>query len=163
MSQAFEHFRRRSSVVFLFLLVLCSLLAGCSFLGGSEGQGPVRYSGLKGANDGRDEKVLTLSKSKFKGLTSEYSSFSALRLIQVFDSMAEDRFPRYRVFGITPQSVWHYMGLENADVLLAAHDYVVFNPGQFFRYVQVLPQEEEGFVELQRLGKPVLIRYRWEP
>jgi hypothetical protein len=91
-----------------------------------------------------------------------------IRLIQIFsgsssgdpdDEAANQAPPEYRFFDIKPESAYSILGLRNGDVLLSAHDYIVYDPNKFASYVAKLVEMPDGFVDLRRDGLAVRLKY----
>jgi general secretion pathway protein C len=68
-------------------------------------------------------------------------------------------YPEYRIFGIRPDSVYSLLGLENADVIIAANGYIIDSPGKFPKYVSLLSEEKGGEVIIRRGGELLELRY----
>ncbi len=67
--------------------------------------------------------------------------------------------PEFRIFNVRKGGVGEILGLDNADVLVAAHDYVIRDPYQFYAYLQALAGETTSQIEIRRDGKPLLMKY----
>ncbi|MBN8548177.1 MAG: hypothetical protein J0M12_02555 [Deltaproteobacteria bacterium] len=87
-----------------------------------------------------------------------------IRMVLVFRgapgmSDQEQPPPEYRFFDVRPESAYALLGLRNGDILVAAHDHIVYNPLNFPNYVASLVTLPDGFVEIRRAGEPVKIQY----
>lgn len=76
-------------------------------------------------------------------------------------SSGDDPMPQYRLFDVKPGGVAEVIGLQNADVLVAANGYVVYHPDQFLRYLVSIPLDEETFIEIRRDGRPIMLEYKF--
>ena len=97
--------------------------------------------------------------------TRNVDSVRKLRLIPVVATEEAGRspLPEYRLFGITPQSVYALLDLRDGDILISANDYVLNDAERFRGYVQVLHLEPgETFVEVRRGGEEVILRYQFQ-
>lgn len=83
-----------------------------------------------------------------------------LRLVPILQGGGEleHEKPQYRVFGVEPKSAYYLLGMRNADVLVAASEYVIYNPGRFKAYVKYLTNEKTASLEVRRDGGTVLLK-----
>lgn len=146
-------------VVVAFLLCVFSL-GGCSL---TSQQSPILLSSVRPPLPGTKTSELTLSRKKISEALGRNDENSQVRIVEIF-RRAEDSntsLPEYRLFGITTESIYWSLGLRNADVLVAAHDYVIKSPNAFRQYVALVPNELESKVEIRRNGAPMLLHYRF--
>jgi len=68
-----------------------------------------------------------------------------------------DQTPEYRIFGVKTQSVYQLLGLENADVIVSAHGFVIRDPRVFPEYVALLKVQPSGSIEIRRGSKNLLL------
>lgn len=87
-------------------------------------------------------------------------SLYSVRVVPILkgDTMSDD-LPEYRLFGIEPHSAYWVLGLRNADILVGADDYVIYDSRAFPKFIELLSKQNEGTVEIRRDGKPLLFKY----
>jgi general secretion pathway protein C len=104
---------------------------------------------------------IELERAEFKRLLAQNGSLRGIRFVPILHGKDEPSpgYPEYRIFGITPESVYSRMGLENADILIAADGYVLDNPGKFPQYVTLLSDQKSGFVNIRRSGNSIQLSY----
>lgn len=119
-------------------------------------------SRLRPAPAGIETVELSLDRQALLRALERVSAVERLRLVEIFTSRPEagPLFPEYRLFDVEPGSVYHLMGLRNADILIAANDRILVNPVVFKQYVRLLPNEKEAQVHIKRGGKEILLKYR---
>jgi len=86
-----------------------------------------------------------------------------IRLVPVYQTVSSTESYEYRVFDVTPDSVYALMGIENSDILVAVDRYLVKNPAQFPAFVRLLGNENEASIEMRRGGEARLIKYSFVP
>jgi type II secretory pathway component PulC len=86
-----------------------------------------------------------------------------IRLVPVFQSVSSTESYEYRVFDIAVEGVYGLLGLENADIIVAANRYLIRNPAQFPAFVQLLAAENEATIEIRRGGEARLHKYTFIP
>ena len=87
-----------------------------------------------------------------------------IRLVEIFTTAAagvQTALPEYRLFDIYPGSVYALLGLRSADVLVSANDRILVNASVFIDYIRLLANESEAQIEIRRVGRPVLLKYRF--
>jgi len=102
-----------------------------------------------------------LDRVEFKQALAQNGSLRGIRFVSLLHGKDEPNpgYPEYRVFGINPGSVYSKLGLENADILIAADGYILDNPGKFPQYVSLLAEEPSGFVNIRRSGNSLQLSY----
>lgn len=88
---------------------------------------------------------------------------NAVRLVQLFDSQQGGPVPQYRIFEIKPKSIYELLGLENSDVIVAAHGYVIPDWRNFPPYIGWLVTQNSSEIELKRQGRAMVMKYRIVP
>ncbi len=141
--------------IFLFTIGLC----GCT---ASKSSGPLLMSSIRPALPGTKAHDLSISSVELSQALSRSELVRKLRMIQLYKSVAEfeTEIPEYRLFGITEGSPYALLGLQNADVLVAANDYIVRSPVAFVQYLGLLPNEKSAFIEVRREGEPLILKYK---
>ena len=86
-----------------------------------------------------------------------------IRLVPVYQTVSSTESYEYRVFDVTPDSVYALMGIENSDIIVAADRYLIKNPAQFPAFVRLLGSENEATIEIRRGGEARLMKYSFVP
>ncbi len=143
------------------------LISGCAMLRSSSGpSGAVKIDSIrKGPPSNRQTVPVAVRFDEFRKAGSK-PEMNGIRFVQIAVSpnavgAGEEPNPEYRLFDIQKGSVGDLLGLENADVLVAANGYIVFRPDQFMKYLAGLPFQEGTFIEIRRDGKPMLLQYEF--
>lgn len=154
------------AVVFL----VCLLLLGCAGIRGSgsasdrlrDRKGSVRLSELAAVGQPHRESSVSINRKDYLEALGKRGLLRRVRIVEVF-AKAEDsgKVPEYRFFDIHPESAYALLGLANADILMAADDYVVFDPDQFRAYVEVVAKQPGGFIQVRRAGEVLVLRFRF--
>jgi hypothetical protein len=148
------------------LLVLCLilLLSGCVASRMQEG---VAINSLRkaGAPAGQSVKKIQISRKQYHAAVAQGAEVNSLRMVPVFRGPQDGSgalLPEYRLFEIRQKSVFDMMGLLPADVLVAAHGYVVYEPNSFPIYaLRFLSEIESPSLEIKRAGTPLLLTYEF--
>ena len=149
---------RKYSGRFLWCVVL-GLLAGC---------GPSRRPEPKFIEDIRPippvQKMLTYTIQR-RDLQNALTTITEnpIRLVPVFQSVSTTESYEYRIFDINEFGVYALLGLENADIIVAANRYLIKNPAQFPAFVQLLARENNATIEIRRGGEARLLKYAFVP
>jgi hypothetical protein len=86
-----------------------------------------------------------------------------IRLVPVFQSVSTTESYEYRIFDINEFGVYSLLGLENADIIVAANRYLIKDPAQFPAFVQLLANENNATIEIRRGGEARLLKYTFLP
>jgi type II secretory pathway component PulC len=142
----------------LFFCAL-TLLSGCV---ARDSTGPVLLSSVRQPSALRTEDVITLPRSQVVEVLDSKRSINFIRLVQIFARHPEPSrvLPQYRMFNIRPGSIGDLLGFQNGDILVAANDYVVFDPNKFQQYLELFRIEKDPFIEIIRDGRPIVYRYK---
>lgn len=147
---------RKISVV---LCVVCVAL-GCSM--SAPRGGSVRLSDYRPVPEERRSIPVTVSREELKMALAKGEIVNSIRIVEVF-RRGGTNFPQYRLFDIRPGSVYELLKIENADILVAANDYVVFTPEQFRAFVKLMAKQNTPTIEVARHGKSILYEYNIVP
>jgi type II secretory pathway component PulC len=147
-------FRPLAGVVFGISL----FLTGCSPLGffgkkvTAEGQPRILPSDIA-------SKEIVISRTELVRRLKERGVADGVRLIPILKSQSYegDPTPEYRIFGVKSQSVYQLLGLENADVIVSAHGFVIRDPRVFPEYVTLLKKQPSGSIEIRRGSSSLLL------
>ncbi len=133
-------------------------LTGCSSLG---------FFAKKGAPEGEPRilpsdiarKEIVVARQELVRRLQESGVGDGVRLIPILkgQSYEGDQTPEYRIFGVKTQSVYQLLGLENADVIVSAHGFVIRDPRVFPEYVALLKVQPSGSIEIRRGSKNLLL------
>ena len=148
------------------LKILCILsmllVSGCS---SRTHQGAIKLSDVR-LNDPIDIEVREreILKKDLQRALSNSAATERLRVIEMANSVlgTKNAIPEYRLFDITPGSVYDILGLQNSDILVAADGYVPTFGSQFKEYVKLLNIAENAQVEIKRAGRTVRYRYMFK-
>ena len=144
---------RFSVLLFLFLI---GGTIGCSPT--VQSVEPVSIASIRPAPAGIETVALHVPKDELARALETGRGAANVRIVPLVTSAAQaPASPEYRVFNVRPGSVAAIIGLKNADVLVAAHDYVVQSTQQFYNYLQLLRMQEHSSIEIRRDGKPIRI------
>lgn len=137
-------------------ILIC--LIGCSTfkLKSEEPKGSVLIANMRGG----DPKELEIERVTFtrKDLAqaAAHPETAKVRLVRLTRPGSSDGAPpEFRLFDVHENSAPYIIGLRSADILVAAHGYVVYTPQQFGSYLRLLPKENTGSIEVNREGRPI--------
>lgn len=141
-----------------FVFGLCFLTA-CSVTKPMEA---VRISTVRQAPADLQTISLTIKRSDYARALESSRGAANVRVIPMVVSAAQaPSSPEYRIFNVRKGSVGELIGLENSDVLVAAHDFVIQNPAQFYNYLMAVQSEKRSQIEVRRGNKPLLISFEF--
>lgn len=91
---------------------------------------------------------------------ADKSSIDHIRLIPIQKgaSLREGEIPEYRVFGVRPDSAYALLGLENTDILVAADDFIIYDPRTFPLYVTLLANQTQAKLEIRRGSQGLVVK-----
>jgi len=148
------------------VLSLCYLFTGCSTVGNLfSSRSDTNIKGVKlseargGTPAGLKEIERKIKLTLFKKSLNSESALGRLRIIKI---VSNDPYPKYRLFDIRKGDPYYLLGLRNADVLVAANDWVVFDGAKFRTFVWLLQKEKRGSIEIHRAGKLIRFLYTFE-
>lgn len=147
----------RSARYLLFALFLLSA-SGCTLKSSEvpELKGPVAINSVRAKVPDIDVRTIAITRSRLKEALKNPQS-SRLRLIELLKSAeaGSSEVPEYRLFDVYPETAAAAVGLQTTDILVAAHGYVIYNPLQFWSYLNRLQVEKEGSIEIRRENQPI--------
>ena len=140
----------------------CLLLtSGCAFLQNHFGRGEDTALARREPLPGAIEQKLEIPRASYRSALEQAGGVNRFRLVQVFsggkDSSAED--PQWRIFDVQRGSVCDMLGLENADVILAANGHRFSDSEKFAAYLTLLAKENTASIQLKRAGREYLMKY----
>jgi type II secretory pathway component PulC len=133
-------------------------LTGCSPLGFFAGKGATKGQPRILPSDIARKEIVIARQELIRRL-QERGVADGVRLIPILkgQSYETDTTPEYRIFGLKSQSVYQLLGLENADVIVSAHGFVIRDPRVFPEYVTLLKGQPSGSIEIRRGGRSLLL------
>ena len=138
--------------------LICLSLVGCTTfnLKSDEPRGSVLLSNMRGG----DPKELEIEKVTFSrkelAQAAAHPETAKVRLVRLTRPGSSDGAPpEFSLFDVHENSAPYLIGLRSADILTAAHGYVVYTPQQFGSYLRLLPKENTGSIEVNREGRPI--------
>lgn len=151
---------RSSLLHFLFAFLFLVGFTGCAALSKVGGSGDsIRIEELRPTPIGRIQQEKAIDRTELVEKLRTGGSRNTVRLVEVFRRGTPPPYPEHRFFDVQPGSVYALLGLESADILVAADGYVVKDPETFWAYLNLLPKLESGSIEINRLGAPILLKY----
>lgn len=159
--------RERLLKIFLLLLITVCFTVSCSHFrrGEAAPKGAVLIDSRRKTPVDRQTVVIHVRYDDIKKAQSN-TELNKMRVIPIVLSVAQSNgsaAPEYRLFFDNKKGgLFNLLGLQNADVLIAANGYVVFNPNQFLRYLASLPFNDGTFIEIIRNEKSLLLQYEVE-
>lgn len=146
----------------IFLLFLLTFSSACSHSWNRSGDDSRRLSRLRTPPSSLQRVEIELSRDKLLAALRDRPSVTRIRAVEIFQGnpLGEDPIPNYRLFDITPGSVYEMMGLQNTDVVVGANDRILVSPNLFRQFVELLPQESHSELEIIRAGDPMLFEYK---
>lgn len=101
---------------------------------------------------------INVKREELRQALDKGSRLNRIRVIELFEGGGE-RPPRYRLLGIKEGSAYRMLGLENADVVLAADNRIMYSSAIFPQFVSLLPGEKYATIHLVRGGKEMVFTY----
>lgn len=105
-------------------------------------------------------KVVTrrVPRDRYLQAVENQTTLRSIRLVPLLKNAAGGAsIPEYRVFDIQPDSAYTLLGLENADILVAAEGFVVLEPEIFPQYVALLREQQNARIEIRRANQPLVL------
>ncbi len=141
------------------LLVLFICLTACS----STNKGntvPVKLDSLRGAPPpGMKQIEKIVDRKAYSKLIQTEGDLNSARLVEVFNRNKEGAGPQeFRILDVQRGSAYEFIGLQNADVIVATDGYVVPDQSMFWNYMLLIQSFEEAKIELRRDNNPTMLR-----
>ena len=143
----------------IFLLILF-IVTGCTVFSSNKAISikairPIAPSDLKQAS-------ITINRQEYVRAVQAEGSAPRLRVIAIMPGQASmAAIQEYRIFGVTPGSAAALLGLRNSDILVAANEYIVRAPGQFYTFLQFMETVPEASIEIRRNRTPIIIKFKF--
>jgi type II secretory pathway component PulC len=138
----------------------CSVVMAVAACAGTEVGRPVKISELRQLPPMMKSVKRSIDRTQLREALGRNAE---IRLIPVYSSLAAGTTQEYRIFDIRPGSVAELLGLENADVLIAAAGYVVHHQRQFETYLRLMAEIDSAEIEIRRGGAHLLLSYSFTP
>ena len=108
---------------------------------------------------------LSISKAELTRRLTASDAQNSVRVVEVYrrGSSMPNALPEYRLFDVSAHSAYALLGLQTADVLVAAEELAFSSPGKFAGYVSLLQTEPKGLLEVRRDGQPIVFHYTMTP
>ena len=145
----------------LFLLLSLIVFSGCSPKKLRPGE-PIPINSV--AHNGLlpREVVRTVLRREYLAALEQSPSFNNVRLIEVFDSESSATpFRKYRLFDVREGSVYDFLGLKTADIVIGAAGYVIPSHEKFWEYLVLGRNLPEMSLDIRREGKPMRFVYKF--
>jgi hypothetical protein len=147
------------------LVILClitMLLSGCSLL--KKNKVDTASYKLKDYNVAFSSQVATdisINKNKLIEAIAITEGKPEIRTVELLYRSGESKpYPEYRIFGVEAESVYDLLGLQDADVIVAADGYILSQGAKFAAFVKLLPSLSEATIHFRRGRKPYVYKYK---
>lgn len=154
--------KNRALGIIAAVSILSMFCSGCSLRPKTTPIAPSSERSQKGQLKTVDMRI---SRNELLKALQQGSPTNNIRLVKVFrgspgnTGTAEEPPPEYRFFDVKPGSAYQVLGIRNNDILVTAHDRVVYKPENFPEYVKLLLNAPRGWIEIRRMGEPLLLNY----
>jgi hypothetical protein len=152
----------RKATFFTPLMTICALLiifscSGCTAFSGWSGKVGTAQPRILPSEIARRE--IVVSRSELKKRLEQRGVADGVRMIPITQGQSSDSdpAPAYRIFGVKAGGVYELVGIEQADVILSAHGYVIREAWVFPEYLRLLAGESSGTIEIVRNKVPLLL------
>ena len=122
---------------------------------------PVRISSVRGMIPGTEVINKKISRADYKESLDNVKAFDRLRLVELMTRSQNEELPEHRLFDLMPGTPAVVLGLQNADILVAANDFVIHNPFKFKQYLILLQNEKTAEIEIRREEHPMIFKYEF--
>lgn len=140
----------------MFCLALVIVL-GCTPVATSSG---IKISTVRSPPTSLEKVSTAIKRSVYAKALESSRGASNLRIVPMIVSSSQaPSTPEYRLFNVRKGSVGDVLGLQNSDILIAAHDYVIQNPSQFYGYLTAVQNEKSSQIEIRRGDRPMILSF----
>jgi type II secretory pathway component PulC len=123
---------------------------------------PLKFSEVEPSNQPIKTVEVVVSRSEYLQAVGNEHLLATIRLVPILKNQyASSTSPEYRLFGVRDGSAYQLLGLQNADIILAANDYVIFESQNFPKFLTLLRDEKSGSITIRREGVLMLIKVRF--
>lgn len=121
---------------------------------------PVRIDAVRPPIPGTHIIETTVNRSEYGKSLRYQKALQRLRLVPILRSAQfSGEVPEYRLFDVQPLGPAHFLGLREADILIAANGYIIYDPEKFKTYLMLLQNEKTADIEIRRNGQHILYKY----
>jgi membrane-associated protease RseP (regulator of RpoE activity) len=99
----------------------------------------------------------TISRADLRKAISHGKTARVVELLYGRDS--SPGYKQYRLFGVDKESPYALLGLENADIIVAANGYVLNSPDKLPKFIGLLPGEQTATLDVRRSGRAIRFSY----
>lgn len=141
-----------------YSLTLLCVATGCSVFNPSHDiPAPVPMARY---NPSSDAALIVPKTIKRTALNKALASNQPARVVELlYGKNASPGYKQYRLFGVKPGSTYDLLGLENADIILAANGYVLHSQDKLPKFLALLPGEKRATIDIRRAGQAVRFAY----
>ncbi|MCO6430221.1 MAG: hypothetical protein J5J00_05120 [Deltaproteobacteria bacterium] len=142
-----------------FLVLLAAVAGGCH----KRAALPTEIAKIRGVPPNIKTVEMTISRQTYRDTLKQPDKLTRMRVIPLVARAEEaSAVPEYRLFSIYEGSPAELLGLQNADVLVAANGFIIYEPAKFKAYLALLQNESQATIEVRRSGQPLLLKYTFE-
>jgi len=126
------------------------------------GNSPLKFSEVSPSTQPLKSVEIVVSRAEYLKAVGNEHLLATIRLVPILKSQyASSSSPEYRLFGVRDGSAYHLLGLQNADIIIAANDYIIFESQNFPKFLTLLKDEKEGTITVRREGNMMLLKVRF--
>jgi len=160
-SEFVKNFPSFGQVMCLSLVGVLCLASGCSSTRRTPGNA-VAVASVRAPIPGTKTVPMKLSKKQYIEALGQGGGIDTARIVEIFHREHFERnLPEYRFFEVQRGSVYTLLGLQTADVLVAANGFVVPSAGRFKQYLLLMQQLEDASIEVRRGGRHLVFQYEF--
>jgi type II secretory pathway component PulC len=143
----------------ILIIISSSVLSSCALLRSSSTPPPRTLSEVRPTAAFTSTIERTVDFNELQRALGNKEGTEQIRLIPVqrTTSLEDPVAPEYRLFGVSPRSIYSLLGLENADILVAADDFLIHDPRTFPMYVNLLGKQSEAKIEIRRGNRALVL------
>jgi len=146
------------------LILLVTAICICSCNSGLRGNtGAILVSDLRPIPPIFHTVPMTIDRKVLRDMIEQGTEGTEIRLVPIYSSNSGLGINEYRLFDIHQGSVYTLLGLENSDILVSAHGYVVKDRSVFPAYIAMLLTLNSSEIEVRRDGRPTVFKYTIVP
>jgi type II secretory pathway component PulC len=143
---------------YFLTLIMLGIFCGCN----RTPKLPTDINAVRKAPSNLKKVNVFVSRETYKNALEQQENVSSVRLVPILlANGAQTAAPEYRMFGIVTDSPAAMLGLQNTDVLIAANDYIIYEPEKFKAYLNLLAAEKEAALEIRRAGIPMKLQVQF--
>jgi hypothetical protein len=104
-----------------------------------------------------------IPKVVYQASLADQSLLNRMRPIPIYagTDSSSSSIPEYRLFDIVPGSPAYTLGLRTGDVLLAANDFIIYEPAVFAQYLTLLGTVNTATINIRRNETPIMFKYQF--